>query len=132
MALATGNIAGTAPTVPRQPGALSRRMTRARKKGETLDELAELLGYVKGWAQHQFMPDLAPRLLTMLRCAYGLDAMLPLLRVADLRHEQFEAGNDLEILRGYTMGGLHYAAEVLADPMMRRIDALSSMEVRHG
>lgn len=78
------------------------------------------------------LPELPWKLETLYRAAYGLDAILPLLHVADLRREQFESGNDVEVLTGYTMGGLHCAAEVLADTIMRGVEDLSSMEVRHG
>jgi hypothetical protein len=78
------------------------------------------------------LPDLPERLEGLYRCAYGLDAILLLLRVADLRREQFEAGNDLEILHRYTACGLGYAAEVLTHTIMRGVEALSGMEVRRG
>ena len=56
MALATYITPGTAPAIPRQIGAQPRPMIRPQ--GDPLDALAELLGYVKGWARHQRMADL--------------------------------------------------------------------------
>ena len=80
----------------------------------------------------RLLPDLPRRLEKVHRCAYGLDAIARLLRAADLRRDQFELGNDVEILQPYTAGGLHYAAEALVDVIMRETEALSDMEVRHG
>ncbi|OIQ84291.1 hypothetical protein GALL_338880 [mine drainage metagenome] len=55
MALATCITPGTAPAIPRQIGA--HPPTRSRSHSEPLDALAELLGYVKGWARHHRMAD---------------------------------------------------------------------------
>lgn len=111
------------------------RLDEARAERERCDRLtfvsdARLLDINPELAT--VLPDLSRRLETIYRCVYRLDAILPLLRVADLGRKQLGAGNDLAILREYTMGGLRYAAEVLTDTIMRGLDALSSMEVRHG
>ena len=80
----------------------------------------------------RLLPELPRRLEKVHRCAYGLDAIARLLRAADLRRDQFELGNDVEILQPYTAGGLHYAAEALVEVIMRETEALGEMEVRHG
>ena len=78
------------------------------------------------------LPEVAKRMEIMHRCAYGLDAILRLQRAADLRRDQFDAGNDVEILRPYTAGGLQYAAAALVDVILRETDAFCGTEVHHG